>query len=311
MDYDPTPLATRLHAGASPEQLAEPGLAFSRYYGLDFPARLVRRRWLQGLTVGGVTIAVHHFLPHAPRGTVLLVHGYQDHHGLYGHLIEYALKRHLAVLCFDLPGHGLSAGPRASIDDFDRYQQVLQGVLAHRATLDWPGPLHLLGQSTGAAILCQHLLQQRPSPDGTVVLLAPLVRPAKWQLVQTAHRLLTPWTNGIPRTFTSNSHDVDFLRFLREQDPLQARIISAAWIGALRRWIPGFLALAPAPDYRPLIIQGREDGTVDWRYNLGVLQDKFPGCRICYLEQGRHHLANEAPEIRHEYLAWLQRHWTV
>ncbi len=40
----------------------------------------------------------------APRPNLLILHGYLDHSGLFGHLIEYGLSRHSNVLIFDLPG---------------------------------------------------------------------------------------------------------------------------------------------------------------------------------------------------------------
>ncbi|MEB3734885.1 alpha/beta hydrolase [Halopseudomonas pachastrellae] len=50
------------------------------------------------------------------------------HMGLYRHLIQWGAGAAYAVLAFDLPGHGLSSGERASIDCFLRYQKVLDGV---------------------------------------------------------------------------------------------------------------------------------------------------------------------------------------
>lgn len=305
MSYDPSPLIRALHRGIEADAAAR--TAFNRFYGLEFDGCDDR---LYSLPLGDFRIALHAFVPPRACGRLLLVHGYHDHHGLYGHLIRYGLRRRLAVLCFDLPGHGLSSGPQASIDEFAHYQPVLEGVLNHLDTLGWPGPLHLLGQSTGAAILSDHLLSRRPAVDGGIVLLAPLVRPARWRLVEAAHRLLGGWLGETPRQFNANSHDPAFLRFVRERDPLQGRAIAVPWVGALRRWIPHFLALPPAP-YPVLIVQGREDRTVDWPYNLGILRQKFPNAAVYYLSEGRHHLANEAAAIRAQYLAWLDQRWST
>ena len=59
--------------------------------------------------------------PPQSKGSVVIVHGYLDHTGLYGHLIKQLLERQLTVVCFDLIGHGLSSGEPASIDSFDQY----------------------------------------------------------------------------------------------------------------------------------------------------------------------------------------------
>lgn len=52
--------------------------------------------------------------PPEPVGTAFVVHGYFDHLGLYRHLLERLLERHWRVVLWDLPGHGLSSGARAS-----------------------------------------------------------------------------------------------------------------------------------------------------------------------------------------------------
>ena len=84
---------------------------------------------------------------------------------------------------------------------------------------------------------------------------------------------MKPFVRALPRRFSVNSGDPAFLEFL-QQDGLQPRELPAQWVGALARWIPQ-LEGAPASSRRPLVIQGEQDFTVDWRHNLGVLEAKF------------------------------------
>ncbi len=283
--------------------------AFCHYYGIDFDPAICQQQ-LGSVRVEGFQIAIHRFRPPSTTGTAMLLHGYHDHHGLYGHLIRYLIDRGLTVICFDLPGHGLSSGDRGSISDFCHYQQVFTEIF-ERTLQSEPGPLHLLGQSTGAAIINQFLLSRRPSLEGRIVLLAPLVRPARWPFVSTAHSLLRPLIKAIPRQFSHNSNDPEFLRFISEQDTLQGRTITVEWVGAMKRWISEFIHLPAAEQYAPLIIQGQRDETVDWQYNLTVMQDKFPAAEILMLADARHHLVNETAEIRQRYLQWLDQQWPL
>ncbi|MCW8887331.1 MAG: alpha/beta hydrolase [Motiliproteus sp.] len=276
---------------------------YRRYYGIDFQD-LDCNQQLGSLSAAGFNIAVQRFTPAESRGQALLVHGYHDHHALYGHLIHFLLQQQLTVTSFDLPGHGLSSGERGTIEDFNQYQQVLAEILT--ALPDIPGPLHWIGQSTGAAILNQYLLSQQPEVSGQIVMLAPLICPARWPWVKLAHSVLKPWATAIPRQFTENSHDTDFLEFLKNRDPLQGRTITVEWVSALRRWIPQFLELPASQDYAPLMIQGKQDDTVDWRFNLPTLEKKFPKAKTLLLPDGRHHLANESTTIRQHYLDWLK-----
>lgn len=80
-------------------------------------------------------------------------------------------------------------------------------------------------------------------------------------------------------------------------------------MGALARWIKRIEA-APRSTRRPLIVQGEEDMTVDWQHNLQVLRGKFDQPQILMLPKGRHHLANELPQIREEYFKFLSDHLT-
>jgi len=305
MSFDPTALINHLppiDGLLNPPELE----AFCAFYRLPWGRPGVNQQ-LGALAINRDQIALQRWVPAAPEGTLLIVHGYLDHHGLYGHLIRYGLARNLAVVCFDLPGHGLSSGPRAEIDSFRHYQQVLGGVIEQIGAWQLPTPIHLLGQSTGAAIINHYLLSKPAGGIGQVILLAPLVRAARWRLVDITHRVVGRFANSVPRKFTDNSNDPEFVAFL-QADPLQAQIISARWIGALKQWIGKFLALPPS-NRVPLVIQGEDDDTVDWKYNLGVLGEKYPNMALLRIPAGRHQLANESAEIRQLYLDWIDQQW--
>ena len=269
--------------------------AYRRYYGLQHRPDIHSR--LGWVDVEGRRVAVQGWWRDDARATVLLLHGYYDHMGLYRHVFDWALAMNFAVLSCDLPGHGLSEGKPASIDDFAEYQAVLAALLRAAELLHLPQPWHLFGQSTGGAILLDYLLTGAPRPDlGQTVLLAPLVRPHAWQRARLSYQLLSPFVSQIARRYSENSSDSAFLDFVR-RDPLQAQNLPTAWVGALARWIPR-IENAPASAQRPLIIQGDADMTVDWRHNLEVLRDKFRGAEQLILPGARHHLVNEAPGQR-------------
>ncbi|PMR68049.1 alpha/beta hydrolase [Halomonas heilongjiangensis] len=246
--------------------------------------------------------------PAEPVGTAFVVHGYFDHLGLYRHLLERLLDRGWRVVLWDLPGHGLSSGPRASIDDFDDYGCCLQSLQQHLeeeglAPRPWLG----VGQSTGAAILATDALAR--GDDGHwagLALLAPLVRPWGWNQSSWLHRLVGPFVSSIPRKFRANSTDAEFAVFLREQDPLQPDRLTMEWVSAMRRWMPRLLALPPSP-VPTLILQGEQDLTVDWEWNLAVLERKFPNAEILRHPEARHHLVNEAEPIRKALFEALDR----
>ncbi|MCU1718043.1 alpha/beta hydrolase [Pseudomonas sp. 5P_3.1_Bac2] len=304
--FQPERLSAELGALAPNAGLSPAAQAYRRFY--QFPASSDQASSMGKLQVGAYQIAVQAWWPAQPRASLLLLHGYYDHSGLYRHVVEWALQQGFAVLACDLPGHGLSSGPRASIGDFAEYQAVLEALLAQAARLNLPQPWHLFGQSTGAAIVLDYLLTGQPRPEvGEAILFAPLVRPRAWQWSKLSYSLMRHFVREIPRRFSVNSNDAAFIDFVHHHDPLQPRSLPTTWVGALKRWVPR-IEKAPRSARSPLIVQGEADMTVDWGYNLQVLKDKFNAPRILQLAAARHHLANELPEYRQRYWDFLSQH---
>lgn len=291
-----------IHGG----ELSDEARFYQTYYGLDLPQHRHVNRRLGRFSVHGYELVAQAWLPDQPVATLVVLHGYYDHMGLYRHVVDWGLQMGFAVLACDLPGHGLSSGPRASINEFDEYQAMLKGLLLEAAALGLPQPWHLLGQSTGAAIVLDYLLNQpEHAALGRSVLLAPLVRPRAWMRSRLSYELMRRFVTQIPRTFSENSGDPEFLSFIQTNDPLQPDILPTAWVGALARWIPRVEGAA-ASTHSPLIVQGESDMTVDWQHNLAVLQRKFAAPEILRLPGARHHLVNERETIRREYLGFLR-----
>jgi alpha-beta hydrolase superfamily lysophospholipase len=285
-----------------PARVAPPGDHLEHYLGHYGLAPLLAEH--VGLHAGYVD--ARHFRlwtqvwsPPAPLGTAFVVHGYFDHLGLYRHLLARLLGRGWRVVLWDLPGHGLSSGPRAAIDDFDDYGDCLRALQAHLGERDLaPRPWLGVGQSTGAAILATDALSRTDHAHWAgLALLAPLVRPFGWNQSSWLHRLVGPFMRTIPRKFRDNSTDADFATFLRDRDPLQPNRLDLEWVSAMRRWMPQLLALPPS-QVPTLILQGEQDLTVDWEWNLAVLEGKFPNAIIHRHPEARHHLVNEAEPIR-------------
>ncbi len=284
--------------------------AYLSYYGLLDIAEMARYK-IGRLMLDGVAVTVQGFSQPSERqakGTVLVVHGYMDHMGLYQHLILQLFQGHYDVLCYDLSGHGLSDGTPLLVDDFQHYATQLAElllILEHELV----HPLHLVGQSTGAAVvLAQRLLcgdECRPL-CGERVLLAPLVRPAQWKIILRKYRWLKYLLRCVPRSPSRNSHDKQFIRFINKQDPLQHRKIPVRWIGAMLSW-GDWIEKHPPVAGRIHMIQGSDDGTVAWQHNMAELKRLFPNLELQLVEGAKHHLVNETPEYRDQVFHYLLR----
>src|SRR5690606_5228557 len=202
------------------------------------------------------------------------------------------------VVAYDQPGHGLSSGEQASIKDFGEYVQILQCCLQRSIAL--PQPWFGVAQSTGCAVFLRALMKERMvNPFKKIVLLAPLIRPAHWGRAVWLYRALAPFSKQLGRYKYANSHDPFFLEFIHHQDPLQSKYLKTAWVGAMKRWLEEFPSLRPV-SADLLVIQGEKDETVDWRYNIPLLQHKLKGGQYHCLPGAAHHLLNEREDLRQE-----------
>jgi alpha-beta hydrolase superfamily lysophospholipase len=311
--FDPEALRAELPLFALGERAySEHERAYLRHYGIDFAATMPSIGHEFGVLDGAYRLAVHRWHPPAPRATVFVLHGYFDHIGLYRHLIRDLLERRFAVVGLDMPGHGLSSGDPAHIDSFDEY---VDAFACCRAAL-MPavrGPWHIVGQSTGAAVAMEWVLAngytKASAPFTGLALLAPLVRPANWRVVRIAYHLGRHFVRERERLFRANTDDVEFLRFLREADPLQAQKMPIAWVAAMVDWMRHFMQHPPT-DVPALVIQGEQDTTVDWRFNVPVVERLFDA-RVVYFEQGRHHVVNQAAPLRERIFTLLAEYLDV
>ncbi|MBU6950675.1 alpha/beta hydrolase [Hahella sp. HN01] len=281
---------------------------YCSYYRIDKETRITgvahRLGYFEAI---GYRLACHMYTPPRPRGTVFVFHGYFDHVGLFGHLVEHLLRDGYAVVAYDLPGHGLSSGETVSIKNFAQYQSILEACLM-LCDGHMPKPWMSVGQSTGGAVLIEYLFSNRFTPESSPFLhwafLAPLVRPQGWRSVVMLHTLFGPFIRTWRRVFMVNSNDPEFIKFLKDKDPLQSRAVSIDWVGALRRWVKRIESTDPL-EQPVTIVQGKEDTTVDWRHNVPQLQRLLPNAEVQYLETGRHQLVNESPEIRARVFGWI------
>ena len=233
------------------------------------------------------------------RGTVFLVHGYFDHAGLYGDLIKYCLMHGLAVVVFDLPGHGLSSGKLSSIESFNQYSEAFLSCVTEAGKQLINKPRFAIGQSMGAAVLINCIIEKifPPQDFDHIILLAPLLYPRKWNAMRFLFPLVSCFFSSMKRNFSTNSHDQEFLDFLRTSDSLQSKNLPVDWLLAMVDYQKRF-AEFPTKVQKFSIIQGTADETVDWKYNIKKIEEKFIGSKVYLVNGGMHHLVNESKDYR-------------
>ncbi|URA10832.1 alpha/beta hydrolase [Thermospira aquatica] len=228
--------------------------------------------------------------PH-PHATIVFIHGYLDHVGNFGEFYRFFLKRGYSIVAFDLPGHGLSSGLRTGIEDFSDYAQALESVL--RKVPEIPKSFFAMGFSTGCSVWIEYLhTHRRTHRIQKLALAAPLVRVVNWNMAVMGYNLLSGFITELPRTQTRTTSDKTFLDFIYNQDPLQEKKAHLSWFQAARNWHERVIRYPSVGELPVLIVQGRDDSVVDWRYNLPVLEKLFPRLQI-RMYPGNHHILME------------------
>ncbi len=289
--------------------------AYRAHYGINFsdletsPGTSIYN--LGTIKSGPFELVCQQFLPAArvAKKTAFILHGYFDHTGLYRHLISHLLNLNIAVLAIDLPGHGLSSGKSASISSFREYSEAFLDCLREAQKQNVLTPWLVIGQSTGAAVIIDALLDKNLAKVFSFqhyILLGPLLKPRHWfrsRFLFTLGRLFVAATS---RQFSVNSHDDKFLRFLQQKDALQSRKLPRDWVLAMIDYMRRFDS-ADGIDQRLEIIQGSGDGTVDWENNIPKMLAKFRGSQVYTIDNARHHLVNESVQYRSQVFSRISK----
>lgn len=275
---------------------------YFKFYGLDIDANNVEHIF-GTFESGGYTLAGHIYKPAKYKATVFIAHGYFNHCGQLNHLIENLLKNDFAVACFDLPGHGLSSGPRCSIENFSEYSKALIDF-TKATTTRVNGPYHFIGHSTGAVAYIDYALKNKDNVFDKVVLAAPLVHCVGWEPSKIGCNEKLQFIKSIPRVFRKNSSDADFLNFVKNIDPLQSKTMPLQWTRALHIWNDKIANLPPC-EKELKIIQGTSDTTVDWQFNMKFLETKFTQVHVYMIENANHELFNESSDMRSDVFSLI------
>ncbi|WP_416150634.1 alpha/beta fold hydrolase [Salipaludibacillus sp. HK11] len=228
-------------------------------------------------------------------GRILFVHGYLDHTGGMSQTVNELLTSGYEVVTIDLPGHGFSQGEKGTIATFDQYVEAIQKAYQFINQALTPSKLIGLGHSTGGSILFHAASEKKVELD-SLILVAPLYYPYRWNLVRGASRIVGKVIPKQKRRFRKNSQDKLYRQFIKK-DPLQVKWLKADWITAMEDWQKHivYCSILRIPVY---FIQGGKDTTVDYQKNVTFFKQKCSDLQVAFFPSGRHQLLNEQEDTR-------------
>lgn len=265
----------------------------------------------------GIQLHYQLYSVEAPRGGVLVMHGFAEHGGRYGHLVDALNAAGFAALTYDHRGHGQSGGRRVFVERFDEYVSDAALALA-LAKKRLPSPLFVVAHSMGG-VVAMLLAAQKPEGVRGWLLSNPALSAAvaiptwKVALARCASKALPTLEvpSGIPPEHISRDRE-EVRKYA--QDPLCSKQATARWYteftAAQERVRKDPQALAGAP---VLAMIGEGDQIIDAKISLAYFE-ALGGAALTVKRypQLYHEIFNELAEDRAAVLAdavaWLQRH---
>ena len=125
----------------------------------------------------GTQLFTQRWLPDAPRGALVIAHGYAEHSGRYADFAQFLVQHDFAVYALDHRGHGRSSGERANVKVFRAFVDDLSRFLEFVRERHPQPPRFLLGHSMGGIVAAQ-LALERPHLVEGLILSAPFFQNA-------------------------------------------------------------------------------------------------------------------------------------
>jgi len=264
-----------------------------------------------------------------PQGSVLIFPGRTEPIELYFQMVKFLRSRRWSVATIDWRGQGRSERPlpdtrKSHVDSFEEYQLDASALLDDIGAL--PRPRVILGHSMGSAIALRRIHEHPDTADG-VILCAPLIDIAlgklgngiAWVLSATLSNLGASERYALARggkavsegafahnPLTSSIDQFERLRAIEgEIDGLAVGSPTWGWLRAWyreRRW----LRQCTVPRCPALAVISRQDRVVSVDA-LRRFASRSDNLELEILEQGRHSLLIERPEIRGAALDGIDR----
>jgi alpha-beta hydrolase superfamily lysophospholipase len=158
---------------------------------------------------GGTELYYQRWRPEeGPRAALAVVHGFGEHSGRYGNVVDWFVPRGYAVYAFDLRGHGRSQGQRGQVDSWAEMRGDVRAFLdlVHQQEPDLP--VFLVGHSVGGLIALNYVLHHPEGLEG-VVASGPLL--SQWPVPSVLLLVARILSNLLPRFAMKNELDATAL----------------------------------------------------------------------------------------------------
>ena len=240
------------------------------------------------LPFGGQEIGVFYLEPPGrdSKATVFFFHGYFDYAAKFNRFYAALLENGYSVVSVELPGHGLSTGPRGEIGNFEDYGRLVRDALDWADEAGIKKPYLGAGHSTGSAALAIFVTGNTDPGLEAVFLGSPIGRSKAYYPAVVGSVLMRPFMFAVKAGWKGD-YSVNYV-------PL-------SWFRAQRAWVKTHPEMQPS-DIPAFICWGGEDDTLDLKYSRRLYDRLFPNSVSFDFPDGRHNLYVDSDVNEHVFL---------
>jgi acylglycerol lipase len=263
---------------------------------------------------GDLALHAQGWLPEGePRDVIAISHGYAEHGGRYGNLVDRLVPLGYALYAVDHRGHGKSAGTRALVD---RMEWVIDDfhvfVRSVRALHDGQ-PVKLLGHSMGGNVAFGYALSWPQDLTG-LILSGPLIGgsvPAVQRAVLSVVSAVAPNTGMIALPPEAVSRDPAVVQAYVADPLVSTGKVAARTAHEMFTSVAGYRDEAPTMRVPLLVQHGEADRLVRWDDVRPVVETIGAPDKTVITYPGLYHEIYNEPEkdaVIGDLARWLEAH---
>ena len=233
-----------------------------------------------------------------PRAVLLVAHGFAEHSGRYGNLVNYFVPQGYSVYALDHRGHGRSEGDRVQVESFFEYVDDLKTFFDMVRKENGQLKIFLVGHSMGSAIAVLFAARYQDELAGLITSGGGMAKPGEPPP--------SPRPAGQPLDTAFLSRDPEVIKAY-VNDPLVYRgpIPQTSAISGMRSLVPDAVPLLRLP---VLIMAG--DGGPDGARSRVMYEFTGSKDKTLKLYEGLLHEIFNEPEhqrVMSDMAAWLEK----
>ncbi|QDM40348.1 alpha/beta hydrolase [Altererythrobacter sp. TH136] len=214
---------------------------------------------------GGVELFAQGWLPEGPvRDVIAIAHGFAEHGGRYGNLVERLVPHGYALYALDHRGHGRSGGKRALVDRMAWVIEDFHKFVSEVRARHGGQRIKLLGHSMGGNVAFGYALRWPEDLSG-LILSGPLIggsAPAGQRLIVKLLSAIAPGLGTVALPPEAVSRDPAVVKAYAADPLVTIGKVPARTAHELFAPLPGYLARAPGMKVPVLIQHGEADALV-------------------------------------------------